>query len=91
MTVTVTSESAMVETRDRLVVSPVHGRVELVGPISYTAEGEFVRAEQVIARVASDGQHVEVFAPCDAWVMGHVVRDGQRVEPGTAIVHLRAV
>ena len=89
--VQVVPETALLDGCDRLVVSPMHGRVTLDAPDTFTAEGEVVRAGCVIARVSADGRETDVCAPCDAWVMGYLLQDGQRVEPGAAIVHLRAL
>lgn len=85
----IVGESGLVGTCDRLVVSPAHGRLSIAAPGSFTSEGEFVRGGQVIASVDADGSAVEVCAPCDAWLMDYLARDGQRVEPGSPIAHLR--
>ena len=90
-TVAVIPETALLDSRERLLVSPAHGRVRLPAPVSFTSEGEVARAGDVLAVVNGDGSAVEVCAPCDAWVMGYLIRDGQRVEPGSAIAHLRAL
>lgn len=89
--VAVVGESALLDGCDRLVVSPVHGKLAIAFPTSYTTEGEVVRAGHVLARIDADGSMVEVCAPCDAWLMDYLVRDGERVEPGAAIVHLRVL
>jgi biotin carboxyl carrier protein len=89
--VAVIGESALLDGCDKLVVSSAHGRLTVVAPSSYTSEGEVVRAGHVLARIDADGSIVEVASPCDAWVMEFLVLDGARVEPGTAIVHLRAL
>ena len=90
-TMAVVAETALVDTQDRLLVSPAYGRVSIPVPVSFTSEGEVARAGDVLAVVDADGTIVEVCAPCDAWVMGYLTRDGQRVEPGSAIAHLRAL
>jgi biotin carboxyl carrier protein len=87
----VVSETGFDDLPDRIVVSPGHGRVKLDAPTAYTAEGEFVRTGHVIACLRSDGRIVDVCAPCDAWIVDFLVRDGQRVEPGEPLVHLRAL
>jgi len=84
-------ETALLDGCDRLVVSPAHGRLQIPHPASYTAEGEFVRAGDLLARMTADGSPLDLTAPCDAWVMGYLAQDGERVEPGKAIVHLRAL
>ncbi len=89
--VTVVPETAILDGRDLLVVAPAHGRIELDEPDVFTAEGEAVREGDMIARVNADGRSVEVRAPCDAWVMGYRVVSGERVQPGSAIAHLRAL
>jgi biotin carboxyl carrier protein len=89
--VAVVGESALLDGCDRLVVSPVFGKLSVDLPTSYTVEGEFVRRGDSVATVRADGRDVEVCAPCDGWVMGYLNRNGARVEPGSAIVHLRAV
>jgi biotin carboxyl carrier protein len=89
--VQVVPETAMLDGNDRLVVSQSHGRVRIGAPDWFTAEGEVVREGGIVARVSADGEEVDVCAPCDAWVMGYLLRDGERVEPGAAIVHLRAL
>jgi biotin carboxyl carrier protein len=90
-TVAVIPETALLDSRERLLVSPAYGRVTLPAPASYTSEGEVVRAGDVLAVVNADGNTVEVCAPCDAWVIDYLIRDGKRVEPGSAIAHLRAL
>jgi biotin carboxyl carrier protein len=90
-TVAVVSETALLDTQDRLLVSPVYGRASIPVPVSFTSEGEVARAGDVLAVVDADGTIVEVCSPCDAWVMGYLIREGQRVEPGSAIAHLRAL
>jgi len=90
-TMTVTAETAFLDTQDRLLVSPAYGRASIPVPVSFTSEGEFVRGGDVLAVVDADGTIVEVCAPCDAWVLGYLIREGQRVEPGSAIAHLRAL
>jgi biotin carboxyl carrier protein len=84
------AETAL-DSRDRLVVSPAYGKVSTQVPMSFTADGEVVRAGDVLARLDADGQTIDVHAPCDAWVMAYLVRDGERLEPGCAIAHLRAL
>ncbi len=90
-TVAVIPETALLDSRERLLVSPVYGRVTVRAPASFTSEGEVARAGDVLAVVDADGDPVDVCAPCDAWVMCYLIRDGQRVEPGSAIAHLRAL
>ena len=85
----VAPEDALCDLPDRIVVSPEHGRLVVSLPRSYTTEGEVVRAGEVIAVVESNPGHFEVRAPCDAWVLSFLARDGQRVGPGAPIVHLR--
>jgi hypothetical protein len=89
--VTVVPESALLDGRDLLVVAPAHGRLEFEEPSVFTAEGEAVREGDVIARVNADGRRIDVCAPCDAWVMGYRAIAGERVQPGSAIAHLRAL
>jgi biotin carboxyl carrier protein len=90
-TVAVVPETALLDSRDRLLVSPAFGRVTVPSPVSFTSEGEVARAGDVLALLDADGRVVEVCAPCDVWVMAYLIRDGQRVEPGSAIAHLRAL
>ncbi len=85
----VAPEDALCDLPDRIVVSPDHGRLVMSLPRSYTTEGEVVRAGEVIAIVESNQGLVEVRAPCDAWVLSYLARNGQRVGPGAPIVHLR--
>ncbi len=87
----VVPETAILDGRERIVVAAGHGRLRLTEPSLFTAEGEVVRAGDVIARVEADGRSVTVCAPCDAWVMGYLVTTGERVQPGSAIAHLRAL
>jgi biotin carboxyl carrier protein len=87
----VTPETGLLDLQDRLLVSPTYGRASIPVPVSFTSEGEVARAGDVLALIDADGTIVEVCAPCDAWVMGYLVREGQRVEPGSAIAHLRAL
>ena len=87
----VVSETGFDGLPDRFVVSPGYGRVKIDMPKTFTTEGELVRTGHVIACLHSDGRIVNVCAPCDAWIVDYLVRDGQRVEPGAPIVHLRAI
>ncbi len=84
------SDSALLDGTDRIVVSPGHGRVSVPRPGGYTAEGEVVRCGDVLATIDGDGAVTEIRSPCDAWVMDYLARDGERLEPGAAIAHLRA-
>ncbi len=85
----VADDTALTDLPDRIVVSPDHGRLVVSQPRSFTTEGEVVRAGDVIAVIESGPGSVEVRAPCDAWVLSLLVRDGERVGPGEALVHLR--
>jgi biotin carboxyl carrier protein len=85
----VAPEDALCDLPDRIVVSPQHGRVTVCLPRTFTSEGEVVRAGDLIAVVECNPRPVEVRAPCDAWVLSFLARDGERVEPGAPIVHLR--
>ncbi len=87
----VAPEDALCDLPDRIVVSPDHGRLSLRPPQSFTTEGEVVRAGDIIAVVESNPGSMEVRAPCDAWVLSFLARDGERVGPGAPIVHLRAL
>lgn len=85
----VAAETALTDLPDRIVVSPEHGRLVVNGSRTFTAEGEVVRAGDVIATVEAGPSSVEVRAPCDAWVLSFLVRDGERVGPGAPLAHLR--
>lgn len=85
----VAAETALTDLPDRIVVSPEHGRLVVNGARMVTAEGEVVRAGDVIAVIESGPSSVEVCAPCDAWVLSYLVRDGERVGPGVPLAHLR--
>ena len=82
-------ETALTDLPDRLVVAPAFGRVVIAAPMRFTSEGEVVRAGDVLATVHSADRAVEVSAPFDAWLLAFLVRDGERVEPGAPIVHMR--
>jgi biotin carboxyl carrier protein len=90
-TQTFAAENALTDLPDRLVVAGGHGRLALSAPRMFTAEGEVVRAGQSLGRVDDGTRTHDVCAPCDAWVVEYLVRDGQRVEPGSPVVHLRAL
>lgn len=85
----VATEDALLDLPDRIVVSPQHGRLNIRLPRNFTAEGEVVRVGELIAVIECNPRPVEVLAPCDAWVLSFLARDGERVEPGAPIVHLR--
>lgn len=85
----VAPEDALCDLPDRIVVAPDHGRLVISPPRCYTTEGEVVRAGDVVAVVETTTGPVEVGAPCDAWVLTYLARDGQRVSPGAPIAHLR--
>lgn len=91
MTAQIVSESALTDLPDRIVVSPGYGRFTPAGPSLFTAEGELVRSGTVLGRVWSTDGGSDVCAPCDAWVMAFLARDGEQVEPGIPLVHLRAL
>jgi biotin carboxyl carrier protein len=90
-TVQIVSESALDDLPDRLVVSPGYGRFTPSGPQMYTSEGELVRSGTVLGRLQSANGSSDVCAPCDAWIMSYLTRDGEQVEPGIPLVHLRAL
>ena len=85
------SETGLSDLPDRIVVSPGHGRVSVPLPTAFGTEGEVVRAGDVIAVVNANSQSMEVRAPCDAWVLAYIARDGDRVRPGAPIAHLREI
>lgn len=85
----VAAENGLCDLPDRIVVSPDHGRIVVSKSRTFTTEGEVVRAGEVIAVIESGPGSVEVCAPCDAWVLSLLVRDGERVGPGVPLVHLR--
>lgn len=89
--ITVVPETAIPDGRDRLVVAGAHGRVTLADLGLFTTEGEVVRSGDVIASIEADGRTITVCSPCDAWVMGYLVCGGERVQPGSAIAHIRAL
>jgi biotin carboxyl carrier protein len=89
VTIQIAPEDALLDLPDRIVVAPNHGRVVVRPPQSFTAEGEVVRAGDVIAVIESNPVSVEVRAPCDAWLLSFLARDGERVGPGAPIAHLR--
>jgi biotin carboxyl carrier protein len=83
------SETALEDLPDKIVVSPAHGRLSVPPPASFSAEGEVVRAGDVIATVTASSESSDVRAPCDAWILSYLARDGDRVRPGVPIAHLR--
>ena len=85
----VADDTALTDLPDRIVVSPEHGRLVVNTSRTFTAEGEVVRAGEVIAVVESGQSSFEICAPCDAWVLSFLVRDGERVGPGAPLAHLR--
>jgi biotin carboxyl carrier protein len=87
----VISETGLSDLPDRIVVSPGHGRVSVPLPNAFGTEGEVVRAGDVIAVVNANSQSMDVRAPCDAWVLAYIARDGDRVRPGAPIAHLREI
>ncbi len=91
MTTQIVSESALTDLPDRIVVSPGYGRFTPSGPLLFTSEGELVRSGTVLGRLQSADGWDDVCSPCDAWVMAYLTRDGEQVEPGIALVHLRAL
>ena len=85
------TETALDDLPDRLVVAPTWGRVAIPVPRLFTSEGEVVRAGDVLATLEATEGETDVCAPIDAWVLDYLVQDGERVEPGVPIVHLRAL
>jgi biotin carboxyl carrier protein len=82
-------EGAVAEGVDRLAVAGAYGSVSISPARSFTAEGEYVLCGDVVAHVADGAECVPVKATADAWVISYLVSDGERVEPGTPIAHLR--
>lgn len=87
----IASGSAFDELPDRFVTAPCFGSFRAAPPQAVTSEGELVRAGAAIGHLEAGGGSVAVHAPCDAWVMDVLVRDGERVRPGRPLVHLRAL
>lgn len=82
------AESAFCDLPHRVCVAPDYGRFEPAPPQVVTAEGELVRLGEVLGEVVRGRQRATVYAPCDAWVLDHLVVSGERVRPGTPLVHL---
>lgn len=85
------SESALVDLPDRIVVAPGYGKFAIHRAPVVTAEGLLVRAGEALGELVSSSGRVPVPAPCDAWLLSHLVFDGERVRPGRPLVHLRAL
>ena len=85
------SETALSDLPDKIVVSPCHGRLVVPLPKAFGTEGEVVRAGDVIATVNASSESMDVRAPCDAWVIAYLARNGDRVRPGAPIAHIREI
>lgn len=88
---TMVSEGVLSELADRVVVSPGYGRFVHRPPAVVTAETEVVRAGDALGLLETSAGDEPVAAPTDAFVLAYLVRDGERVRPGSALVHLRAL
>lgn len=87
-TVAIGEESAFCDLPHRVCVAPDYGRFEPCPPRVVTAEGELVRRGETLGEIVRGKERTAVPAPCDAWVLDHLVTPGQRVQPGTPLVHL---
>lgn len=84
------SEGALDDGRHRIVVASVHGRFEARPPALVTAEGEWVERGQVLGEIRTRDRDIPVESSCRGWLMGYLARDGDRVRPGTPLVHVEA-
>ncbi len=84
------SQDGLADTHHRIIVSPAFGRFVHAQPLTFTAEGEWVRRGQVVGGLETADGTIEVTSPCSGWLMDYLVLDGQRVRPGTALCHLEA-
>ncbi|HVE91576.1 MAG TPA: lipoyl domain-containing protein [Actinomycetota bacterium] len=84
------SQDALADTHHRIVVSPAFGKFVHAAPMTFTAEGEWVSAGQVLGTLETGDGTIDVPSPCDGWLVDYLVLDGQRVRPGTALCHVEA-
>lgn len=83
------AENGFLDLPDRLLVADAFGRFEPGPPRTVTAEGEIVEGGQVLGVVRTGSDEVAVVCPCDAWVLAYLAGPGDRVRPGSPLVHLR--
>ena len=76
--------------RERLVVAPCAGRFLPLPPETFTCEGEWVEAGQLLAHVRTNTAAEPVPAGFRGWVMGMLAVPGQPVARGDALFWMRA-
>jgi len=76
---------------ERLVVAPAAGTFTPRRPETVTAEGEIVRAGQVVGTVEGPGLSTPVRSPFTGFLMGMLANDGERVREGEPVAWLRLV
>lgn len=86
----IASDTGLCDSSDRIVVSCAFGTFRPALARVVTAEGEWVEDGQRIGTVESAQGSVAVVAPCSGWLLSLMASDGDRVRPGTALVHLEA-
>jgi biotin carboxyl carrier protein len=74
---------------ERVVVSPCSGRFAPLPPEMFTAEGEWIEPDQVVAEVRSGSSSVQVRSAFRGWMMGMLAVPGQPVKSGEALFWVR--
>lgn len=86
----IASDTGLCDSADRIIVSVAFGTFRPAVAEVVTAEGEWVELGQQVGTIESTQGSVVVTAPCRGWLLSMMASDGDRVRPGTALVHLEA-
>lgn len=80
--------SAVIDSQDRFLTSHAYGSFRPRQPEIVTAEGEWVEEGQIIGSIESSQGLEPVRSPWRGWVVSYLVSEGERVRPGTELVHV---
>ena len=76
---------------ERVVVAPCVGQFRAAAPETVTTDGEVIASGQVVGFIDVQGRTVPVRSSFSGWMMGHLVREGDRVREGQPVAWLRSL
>jgi biotin carboxyl carrier protein len=76
---------------ERVVIAPCIGHFRSAPPETVTAEGEVVATGQVVGYIDAQGRTIPVRSSFAGWMMGLMVREGDRVREGQPVAWLRSL